>query len=40
MSNKELLIKEIESLPLELLIEALDFIRFIKISYAKKTVKN
>ncbi|MEM6402035.1 MAG: hypothetical protein AAF757_17695 [Cyanobacteria bacterium P01_D01_bin.116] len=36
MINKELLIKEIESLPSELLTEALDFIRFIKINHAKR----
>ncbi len=35
MVNKELLIKEIESLPSELLTEAFDFIRFIKVSHAK-----
>jgi hypothetical protein len=36
MSNKELLIQEIESLPLELLTEALDFIRFIKVNHAQR----
>jgi hypothetical protein len=36
MTNKELLIQEIESLPSELLTEALDFIRFIKVSHAKR----
>ncbi|MDY6897661.1 MAG: hypothetical protein SWZ49_06210 [Cyanobacteriota bacterium] len=40
MINKELLIQEIESLPSELLIEALDFIRFIKISHAKRELEN
>ena len=40
MINKELLIKEIESLPSELLTEALDFIRFIKINHAKRELEN
>ncbi|WP_026733568.1 hypothetical protein [Fischerella sp. PCC 9605] len=39
MTNKELLIQEIESLPSELLTEALDFIRFIKISHARRQLK-
>ncbi|WP_290883893.1 hypothetical protein [Fischerella sp.] len=39
MTNKELLIQEIESLPSELLTEALDFIRFIQISHAKRQLK-
>jgi hypothetical protein len=38
MVNKELLIQEIESLPSELLNEAFDFIRFIKISHAKRQI--
>jgi hypothetical protein len=40
MINKELLIQEIESLPSELLTEALDFIRFIKINHAKRELEN
>ncbi|MBD2384695.1 DUF2281 domain-containing protein [Cylindrospermum sp. FACHB-282] len=36
MTNKELLVKEIESLPPELLTEALDFIRFIKASHLQR----
>lgn len=39
MIDKELLIKEIESLPSELLTEALDFIRFIKMNHAKRELK-
>ncbi len=35
MTNKELLIQEIESLPSELLTEALDFIRSIKITHVQ-----
>lgn len=34
--TKELLVQEIESLPPELLTEALDFIRFIKASHSQK----
>ncbi|MEO0932938.1 MAG: hypothetical protein AAFY21_03995 [Cyanobacteria bacterium J06641_2] len=40
MVDKELLIQEIESLPSELLTEALDFIRFIKINHAKRELEN
>ncbi len=40
MIKKELLIQEIESLPSELLTEALDFIRFIKVSHAKRQLKD
>jgi hypothetical protein len=40
MVNKELLIKEIESLPSELLTEAFDFIRFIKVNHAKRRLKD
>ncbi|WP_337906884.1 hypothetical protein [Iningainema tapete] len=35
MTNKELLIQEIETLPPELLTDALDLIRAIKSSYAE-----
>jgi hypothetical protein len=37
--NKKLLVEEIESLPPELLTEALDFIRFIKASYLQRQLK-
>ncbi|MFM6008542.1 MAG: DUF2281 domain-containing protein [Sphaerospermopsis kisseleviana] len=37
--TKELLVQEIESLPPELLNEALDFIRFIKASHLQKQLK-
>jgi hypothetical protein len=36
MTNKELLIKEIETLPLELLVETLNFVREIKTSHIGK----
>lgn len=36
MTNKELLIQEIETLPPELLTEALDLIRSIKVKYTQK----
>jgi hypothetical protein len=36
MTSKELLIQEIETLPSELLIEALDLIRSIKANHTKK----
>jgi hypothetical protein len=39
MTNKELLIQEIETLSPDLLTEALDFIRFIKVSRAQEQVK-
>ncbi|MBW4511385.1 MAG: hypothetical protein KME64_33470 [Scytonematopsis contorta HA4267-MV1] len=39
MTSKELLIQEIESLPSELLTQALDFIRFIKVSHSQKELK-
>ncbi|MDZ8184897.1 MAG: DUF2281 domain-containing protein [Nostoc sp. ChiSLP02] len=40
MTNKELLIQEIETLPPELLTEALDLIRSIKVNYTKKELKS
>ena len=39
MTSKELLIQEIETLPPELLTEALDLIRSIKVSYIKKELE-
>ncbi|MBR8838848.1 MAG: DUF2281 domain-containing protein [Stigonema ocellatum SAG 48.90 = DSM 106950] len=39
MTSKELLIQEIETLPPELLTEALDLIRSIKLSHAKKELE-
>jgi hypothetical protein len=39
MTNKELLIQEIETLSPDLLTEALDFIRFIKASRAREQIK-
>ncbi|TFI52893.1 DUF2281 domain-containing protein [Mastigocladus laminosus UU774] len=39
MTTKDLLIQEIETLPPELLIEALDLIRSIKVSHAKKELE-
>lgn len=39
MTNKELLIQEIETLPPELLTEALDLIRSIKVNYTKKELE-
>ncbi len=39
MTNKELLIQEIENLPPELLTEALDLIRSIKVNYKKKELE-
>lgn len=40
MTNKELLIQEIENLPPELLTEALDLIRSIKVNYTKKELES
>lgn len=37
--TKELLVQEIDSLPPELLTEALDFIRFIKASHLQRQLK-
>ena len=37
--TKELLVREIESLPPELLTEALDFIRFIRASHLQRQLK-
>ncbi|MCX7595377.1 MAG: hypothetical protein N2235_16780 [Fischerella sp.] len=39
MTTKDLLIQEIETLPPELLTEALDLIRSIKVSHAKKELE-
>lgn len=39
MINKELLIQEIETLPPELLTEALDLIRSIKVNYTNKKLE-
>jgi hypothetical protein len=39
MTSKELLIQEIETLPSELLIEALDLIRSIKANHTKKELQ-
>ncbi|WP_445635781.1 DUF2281 domain-containing protein [Nostoc sp. DSM 114161] len=39
MTNKELLIQEIENLPPELLTQALDLIRSIKVNYTKKELE-
>ncbi|MEH2240947.1 DUF2281 domain-containing protein [Nostoc sp.] len=39
MTNKELLIQEIETLPPELLTEALDLIRSIKVNYTNKKLE-
>ncbi len=39
MTSKELLIQEIETLPPELLAEALDLIRSIKVNYTKKELE-
>ncbi|MGF2037108.1 MAG: DUF2281 domain-containing protein [Nostoc sp. CmiVER01] len=39
MLNRELLAQEIESLPPELVTEALDFIRFIKASHLQRQSK-
>ena len=39
MTSKELLIQEIETLPPELLTEALDLIRSIKLNYTKKELE-
>lgn len=39
MTSKELLIQEIETLPPELLTEALDLIRSIKVSYTKNELE-
>ncbi len=39
MTNKELLIQEIETLPPELLTEALDLIRSIKVKYTQKELE-
>ncbi|HLO85802.1 MAG TPA: DUF2281 domain-containing protein [Nostocaceae cyanobacterium] len=36
MTSKEILLQEIESLPPELLTQALDFIRFIKASHLQR----
>ncbi|MHC5764535.1 MAG: DUF2281 domain-containing protein [Nostoc sp.] len=40
MTNKELLIQEIETLPPELLTEALDLIRSIKVKYTQKELES
>ncbi|MEH2209718.1 DUF2281 domain-containing protein [Nostoc sp.] len=40
MTNKELLIQEIETLPPELLAEALDLIRSIKVKYTQKDLES
>ena len=37
--TKELLVREVESLPPELLTEALDFIRFIRASHLQRQLK-
>jgi hypothetical protein len=39
MTNKELLIQEIETLPPELLTKALDLIRSIKVKYTQKELE-
>jgi hypothetical protein len=39
MTNKELLIQEIETLPPELLTEVLDLIRSIKVNYTKNELE-
>ncbi|MHC5933860.1 hypothetical protein [Nostoc sp.] len=39
MTNKELLIQEIETLPPELLTEVLGLIRSIKVNYTKKELE-
>lgn len=39
MTSKKLLIQEIETLPPELLTQALDLIRSIKLNYAKKKLE-